>query len=166
MPGLVTRRGAARTTSPDAHYGHRALRSLDASFAFGILPALAANAGSVARATPRPYPKMRRANTWDSCLVKAGIGGCSTSVRNFRAAAGGTRHATGKRGSFSARRHLPSRPVGRVEQVGQHHNLHTALPQASPPPKPHTTTVLPGPTRPARQASSRASGIDPLEVLP
>jgi hypothetical protein len=39
--------------SPDAHYGHPVLRSLDASFAFGILPSLAANAGSMARATPR-----------------------------------------------------------------------------------------------------------------
>ena len=46
------------------------------------------------------------------------------------------------------------------------HNLHTALPHASPPPKPQTTIVLPGPIRPVRQASSIASGIDPLDVLP
>jgi hypothetical protein len=47
------RLAVARATSPDVRYGHRGLRSLDASFAFGILPSLAANAGSMARATPR-----------------------------------------------------------------------------------------------------------------
>jgi hypothetical protein len=140
-------------------------RSMPASLS-ASMPALAANAGSMARATPHPNPLMRRREDSDSSLVKAGIGGCSTSVRNFRAAAGGTRHATGKRGSFSARRHLPSWPVGRVDPRNQRHNFHTALPHASPPPKPHTTTVLPGPTRPACQASSSASGIDPLDVFP
>ena len=44
--------GAARAPSPDAREGHPALRSLDASFALSILPSLAANAGSRARAAP------------------------------------------------------------------------------------------------------------------
>ena len=62
--------GVAPATSPDVRFVDQsayggsvpaALRSLDASFAFGILPALAANAGSVAGATPnglkeRPHP--------------------------------------------------------------------------------------------------------------
>jgi hypothetical protein len=46
------------------------------------------------------------------------------------------------------------------------YNRQQAVPQARPPPKPQTTTVLSGPIRPVRQASSRASGIEPLEVLP
>jgi hypothetical protein len=58
------------------------------------------------------------------------------------------------------------RGVGSPEPRGERYNLHTALPQARPPPKPHTTIVLPGPIRPARHASSIASGIEPLEVLP
>ena len=45
-------------------------------------------------------------------------------------------------------------------------SLQTAVPQARPPPKPQMTTVLSEPIRPNRQASSRANGIEPLEVLP
>jgi len=60
--------------------------------------------------------------------------------------------------------HGQPRRVGRAG--GARHSLHTALPQARPPPKPQTTIVLPGPIRPARHASSIASGIEPLEVFP
>ena len=45
--------GAAHAASPDVHCAHPGLRSLDGGYAFGILPALAANAGSTARTAPR-----------------------------------------------------------------------------------------------------------------
>jgi hypothetical protein len=38
--------GAPHAPSPDVRCGHPALRSLDAGYACGILPSLAANAGS------------------------------------------------------------------------------------------------------------------------
>jgi hypothetical protein len=38
--------GAPHAPSPDVRCGHPALRSLDAGCAYGILPSLAANAGS------------------------------------------------------------------------------------------------------------------------
>jgi hypothetical protein len=44
--------GVAHAPSPDVHYGHPALRSLDAGCALGILPSLAANAGSWGMANP------------------------------------------------------------------------------------------------------------------
>ncbi len=50
---MLTRLGVACATSPDVRLGHPALRSLDAGRALGILPPLASNAGSMARATPR-----------------------------------------------------------------------------------------------------------------
>ncbi len=46
------RLGVARAASPDVRCGHPALRYLPASFAFGILPSLAAKAGS--RGTGNP----------------------------------------------------------------------------------------------------------------
>jgi hypothetical protein len=48
----VTRLGVARAESPDARYSPPGLRSLDASFAYGILPSLAANAGSLGTGNP------------------------------------------------------------------------------------------------------------------
>jgi hypothetical protein len=50
--------GVARAASPDARFGHPALRSLPASFALGILPSLAAKAGS--RGTGNPSLGYRR----------------------------------------------------------------------------------------------------------
>jgi hypothetical protein len=55
---LVTPLGVARAASPDARFGHPALRSLPASFALGILPSLAAKAGS--RGTGNPSLGYRR----------------------------------------------------------------------------------------------------------
>ena len=48
----VTRLGVVRAVSPDVRFGHPAFRSLPASFAFGILPALAAKAGSRGMGSP------------------------------------------------------------------------------------------------------------------
>jgi len=48
--------GVARAISPDARYAHPVLRSLDGGCAFGILPALAANAGSIGTGNPSPNP--------------------------------------------------------------------------------------------------------------
>jgi hypothetical protein len=44
--------GAAHAPSPDVRYGPPGLRSLDASFASGILPTLADNAGSRGMGSP------------------------------------------------------------------------------------------------------------------
>jgi len=55
LSGLHTARGCPRP-SPDAHYGHPALRSLDADFAPPSMASLVSNAGSWARAAPRCPP--------------------------------------------------------------------------------------------------------------
>ena len=49
---FCTQVGGAHAPSPDVHYGHPALRSLDGGRALGILPSLAANAGSWGMDTP------------------------------------------------------------------------------------------------------------------
>jgi hypothetical protein len=55
--------GAAHTPSPDVRYGHPALRSLDAGCAFGILPSLAANAGSQGMGSPSRMLQTSHAST-------------------------------------------------------------------------------------------------------
>jgi hypothetical protein len=49
--------GVARAISPDARYRHPAVRSLDGGCAFGILPALAANAVSIGTGNPSLDPE-------------------------------------------------------------------------------------------------------------
>jgi hypothetical protein len=54
LPRLLV--GVARAISADARCAHPVLRSLDGGCAFGILPALAANAVSIGTGNPSPDP--------------------------------------------------------------------------------------------------------------
>lgn len=51
---------ACQTPSPDVHYGHPALRSLDAGHALGILPSRPANAGCWGMGTPSRVQQRRK----------------------------------------------------------------------------------------------------------
>jgi hypothetical protein len=78
--------GVAHAISPDVRCGHRALRSLDAGCAPGILPSLAANAGSIGMGNPSPSSaqatltpaRSRRRGIPGACLPTAPYGRTST----------------------------------------------------------------------------------------
>ena len=59
VAGRSLRFGAAHAPSPDVRFGHPALRSLDGGGALGILPSLAANAGSRDMGSPSRIPQSR-----------------------------------------------------------------------------------------------------------
>jgi hypothetical protein len=96
--------GAAHAPSPDVRYGHPALRSLDGGGALGILPSLAANAGSRDMGSPS------RISRWAQQVRS-----CSTNYSGPSAAI-----ATGKQGiGGSSRSFWIFRPSGECAAVGR-----------------------------------------------
>jgi hypothetical protein len=82
--------GGARAISPDAPCGHPALRSLDGGCALGILPSLAANAGSIGTGTPsRQSKSWRTPCSFPAVGVADGDHGLEDGVPGVRVFEGG-----------------------------------------------------------------------------